>query len=653
MYHKTIGILAHVDAGKTTFAEQLLYHTNSINHRGRVDHKDAFLDSHEIERARGITVFADQGIIKYKESNYYLIDTPGHVDFSPEMERSIQVMDYAIVMISAVEGVEGHTETVWQLLRKHNIPTFFFINKTDRIGADVDRVIEEIRLNLTKEVCNISDSFDQCMMNEELIEFIAERNEDLLETYLQDGYEKNLWLNVMKKLIKESTLFPLAAGSALQDIGISSFLEKLDELTVSDYKEKEDGLFAGRAYKIRYDDNGARITFIKALRGSLHVRDEIHYGDVENKISEKVTQIRMYNGKKFKIVEKVGAGELFAVAGLSSVSVGDGLGTLQEKAIYEMVSTLKSKVVIDSALNVKDVLKCFKVLDDEDPSLKVTWEESFQEIHIHVMGMIQLEILEQLVKERFGFTVSFEKPEILYKETINSEIIGYGHFEPLKHYAEVHLKLEPTERSSGLSFANACHADDLSTGYQNLIRHHLFEKDHRGILTGSPLTDILVTLLTGRAHNKHTSGGDFREATLRALRQGLEKAQNILLEPYYEFKIKVDIDLMGRVLSDVQSAHGIFNTPHTIGTKAIITGKVPVSTFMEYSTVLASFTQGKGTLNLVFGGYHICHNTDEIIEKIRYNKQADPEYTSTSIFCSKGQGYSVPWDEAENNMHCI
>lgn len=645
---KTIGILAHVDAGKTTFSEQLLYHTNSIKQRGRVDHKDAFFDSHDIEKERGITVFADQGIITYNGSTYHLIDTPGHVDFSPEMERSIQVMDYAIVIISAVEGIQGHTETVWQLLQKHNVPTFFFINKIDRTGSDVQRVLEEIRLNFTEDVCDITDAFDQGEMTEDLIEFIAERDEFLLETYMEDGYEKERWLHTMKKLIQTNKLFPCASGSALQDIGVLSFLEKLDSLTVSDYTNLQP--FAGRVYKVRHDENGTRITFIKALSGTLKVRDEICYGD---HICEKVTQIRCYNGRKFHTVNQISAGDLFAVTGLSMLSAGDGVGTLTEKANYELVPALKSKVIFDSAVNPKDILRTFYILDAEDPSLHVTWEENLQEIHIHVMGMIQLEVLQRLIKERFHQTVSFGSPEILYKETIETTVKGYGHFEPLGHYAEVHLQLEPGERNSGITFENTCHSDALSTGYQNLIQQHLYEKDHHGIITGSPITDIKVTLLTGRAHNKHTSGGDFREATYRALRQGLEKAKNRLLEPYYDFKIKVDLNHVGRILSDIQSAYGHFDPPQTIDNKAIITGKVPVVTFMNYSTTLASFTQGKGALNLFFGGYDYCHNGEEIIQKRNYNKDADPEYTSSSIFCSKGQGYTVPWDEAESEMHCF
>lgn len=649
--NKTIGILAHVDAGKTTFAEQLLYHTKTIRQTGRVDHKDSFMDSHYIEKERGITIFSDQAVMSYNGSNYYLIDTPGHVDFSTEMERAIEAMDYAVIIISAVEGVEAHTETVWHLLQEHRIPTFFFINKTDRTGSDVRGVLEEIRSNLTDNVCDITETFDREEMKEELIEFIAERDERLLEKYMENSYEKDLWLDAMKSMIGKNMIYPCASGSALMDIGISGFLDKLDALTFTAYWDA--GEFAGRVYKIRHDSSGARVTYIKALSGSVKVRDEICYGDGDNRICEKVTQIRIYNGSKFKTADFAAAGELFAVTGLSSASAGDGLGTLKEKAVYEMQPTLKSRVIFEPALNPREVLKSFKLLEAEDPSLNVTWEESLQEIHINVMGVIQLEVLEQVAKERFNMTIAFGTPEILYKETIASAVNGYGHFEPLGHYAEVHIRLEPGKRNSGISFESACHTDHLTTGIQNLIRHHVHEKEHHGLLTGSPLIDVKITLLTGRAHIKHTTGGDFREATFRAIRQGLEKAKNVLLEPYYDFKIRVESEHIGRVLSDIQNAYGSFELTEAAGGKAIITGRVPVATFMNYSAEMASFTRGKGTISLIFGGYDTCHNELAVIERKGYNKNSDAEYTSSSIFCSKGQGYSVSWDKAGEYMHCL
>ncbi|MEI4771249.1 translation factor GTPase family protein [Psychrobacillus sp. FJAT-51614] len=640
--HKTIGILAHVDAGKTTFSEQLLYHTKTIRQRGRVDHQDSFLDSHTIEKNRGITIFADQGIFSYKDSTYYIIDTPGHVDFSPEMERAIQVMDYAIILISAVDGVEGHTETVWQLLRKHRVPTFFFINKTDYEGTNAAAVLEEIRNNFSEDVCHLTNLFD-----EELIEFIAERDEELLEKYMDTGFEQELWLKKMKTMIQENKIFACASGSALKDIGIIEFLDMLDVLTETSYNSEDD--FAAQVYKIRHDESGNRVTFLKLLSGNLKIRDEVNYGE----LTEKITQIRVYSGNKFQTIDQAVAGELVAVTGITSAFIGDGIGGTNNRVEFNMVPTLKSKVIFDPTIHIKEVQRCFKLLDAEDPSLRVYWDEHFQEIHVHVMGVIQLEVLEQIVQERFHFQVTFGEPRILYKETIDFPVRGYGHFEPLKHYAEVHLLIEPATRNSGISFKNVCHTNDLSIGNQNLVRHHLLERDHHGLLTGSALTDVQITLLTGRGHNEHTHGGDFREATFRALRQGLEKAENVLLEPFYDYKLKVNMDLIGRVLSDIQQAHGTFETPENIGDKVIVKGRVPVATFMKYSTTFASFTHGKGTLNLLFGGYDRCHNTEEVIEKIGYNKEADPEYTSTSIFCAKGTGYKVPWHEAEEAMHCL
>ncbi|EPY2281132.1 GTP-binding protein [Clostridium sporogenes] len=649
--HKTIGILAHVDAGKTTFAEQILYHTKSIKIRGRVDHKNSFLDNHKIEKERGITVFSEQGTFNYKDSTYYLIDTPGHMDFSSEMERAIQVMDYAVIIISGVEGIQGHTETVWNLLRKHNIPVLFFINKIDRVGANAENVIEDIKLNFTKKVCFIDKPLNSDELSPEIIEFIAEQDEYLLEKYLEDNYEKDLWLKSMKKLIKKSELFPCFIGSALQDIGIEDFLENLHVLTYTEYNEEEK--LSGRVYKILHDEQNNRLTYIKALSGSLKVKEEIDLPNIENDFCEKVNEIRIYNGDKYINVDKAEAGQIFAVTGLSSANVGDGIGTLKDKATYNMVPTLKSKVIFDESLNVKDVLRYFKILEAEDPSLNIIWDEKFQEIQVYIMGVIQLEVLKNLMEERFNISIDFGPCEILYKETILDTVIGYGHFEPLKHYCEVHLKLEAAKRNSGITFESACHTDDLTTGNQNLVKTHIFERDHHGILAGSPITDLRITLLTGRAHNKHTSGGDFREATFRALRQGLEKAKNVLLEPYYSFKMEVPLDFMGRVLSDIQKLKGDFNPPETIHNKAIIKGRGPVATFMNYSVEFISFTKGKGKFNFVFDGYDICHNEKEVIEKIDYDKNADIEYTSTSIFCSKGQSFLVKYNEAEEYMHCL
>ncbi|MBC5629414.1 TetM/TetW/TetO/TetS family tetracycline resistance ribosomal protection protein [Clostridium sp. NSJ-6] len=644
---KTIGILAHVDAGKTTFSEQVLYHTKSIRNRGRVDHKNSFLDSHNIEKERGITIFSDGAVFEFKDNTYYLVDTPGHIDFSTEMERSIGVMDYAIVLISAVEGVQGHTETVWQLLRKYNVPTFIFINKLDRVNADKDKVINEIKRVLSKDIFYIEENIKEEELSQELIEFISEYDETLLERYFEGDYDKQSWINTFKTLVKENKVFPCFGGSALQDEGIIELLNNLDYITFTEYDEKSK--FAAIVYKIRHEANGNRVTFIKALEGTLKVRHEITYrGD----ISEKISSIRIYNGNKFKTVDEVKAGDIFAVTGLSRANAGEGLGELNKNIKYNMIPTLMSKVIFDPIYNIKDVLGYFKLLDAEDPALNVVWNESLQEIHVHIMGKIQLEILKEVVKDRFNLDIDFGPCKILYKETIRNSVKGYGHFEPLKHYAEVHLKLEALERNSGIEFKNKCHADNLTTGHMNLIRTHIFEREHHGVLTGSSLTDVRVTLLTGRAHNKHTEGGDFREATFRALRQGLEKADNVLLEPYYKFKIDVQLDYMGRVLSDIQKLSGTFNPPEINEDRVTVIGRGPVKTFMDYSSEVIAFSKGKGSINLIFDGYDECHNTEEVIEEIGYRRDADIEYSSSSIFCSKGQGYVVPWDKAEEEMHC-
>ena len=643
---KTIGILAHVDAGKTTFSEQLLYHTNSIRNRGRVDHKNSFLDSHNIEKERGITIFSDQAIFEIGDSKYYLIDTPGHIDFSSEMERALSILDYAILVISAVEGIQGHTYTIWSLLKKYNVPTFFFINKLDRTGANLEKVLEEIREDLTSDICYINKLNN---LEEELIEFISERDDNLLERYLNGDYNEMEWIYNLKKLIKERKIYPCLSGSALQDDGIEEFINIFNQLSFSEYKENDN--FSGRVYKIKHDNNGTRLTFIKILKGSLKVRDELSYGK-GNEISEKISGIRIYNGSKFSTVDKAIAGDLVAVTGLSMFKAGDGIGEIKDNIIFNMTPTLKSKIIFDDSYNIKDVLRYFKILESEDPALNVIWNEAVQEIQISIMGKIQLEVLKEVLDERFYLKIDFGTCEIMYKETIDNMSYGYGHFEPLKHYAEVHLKLEPNNRGEGITFENKCHADDLTTGHQNLIKTHIFERNHHGLLTGSPITDIKFTLLTGRAHNKHTEGGDFREATYRAIRQGLEKCENVLLEPYYKFKIDVDLEYMGRVISDIQRLNGTFNPPETKLSKVTIIGRGPVATFMDYSAEILTFTKGKGSINLIFDGYDICHNQEEVIDKLEYDKNADIEYSSSSIFCSKGQGFVVPWMKVEEYLHC-
>lgn len=647
MMKKTIGIFAHVDAGKTTFSEQLLYHTGSIRHAGRVDHKDTFLDSNDIERKRGITIFSDMGRFNYKDSEYILIDTPGHIDFSPEMERSISVLDYGILIISGVEGVEGHTETIWRLLEKHHIPTFVFINKMDRTGADLDNVVSQIKHNLTDRVCLLSGGIKD--MSDENIEAIAEGDESLLEFYFEKGFDEKLWLESLKHQIKNRNLSIISWGSALQDQGIEKFLDLFNQITYTCYEAGNEDIKA-RVYKIKYDDNGNRITFLKILQGEIKVKDEIKYSCKGQEYSEKINEIRSYNGKKFLPCTAAQAGDIVGVVGLSSLRPGVGIG-VDDEFQFDMVPTLMVKVEPQREINPKEFLGYLNILEAEEDSLNVVWNEKFRETHISVMGKIQLEVLKEVLDERFNIKVEFGTPEILYKETIRGKAECMGHFEPLRHYAEVYMVMEEQPRGSGITFENKCHPDNLSIGHQNLIKTHIFERDHKGILTGSPLTDVKITLINGRAHLKHTEGGDFREAVKRALRQGLEGADNVLLEPWYSFRIDVDSNLMGRVISDIQRMDGEFETPSSYGERVIINGRGPVSSFMDYPLEFQTFTRGRGALGLLFDGYDLCHNCDEVISKINYNKNADEEYTSSSVFCSHGAGYSVPWDQVKDNMH--
>lgn len=648
---KTIGIVAHVDAGKTTFSEQLLFHTNRIKELGRVDRQTSFLDNNEIEKDRGITISFGQANFSYNESTYYLLDTPGHVDFAPEMERTIQVLDYAIIIVCAVEGVQGYTETVWQLLRKHNIPTFFFINKTDRTGANVEKVLEEINVHLTEDTVLLNDSLQTGNMEIDLIETIAEKDDDLLERYFNDEFDYSLWMTSLINNIKHGAIYPCMVGSALQDIGIVTCLENIDLLTETKYNDKDE--FSGRVFKVRYNEQGTRMTFMKSLSGKLAIRDDVHFIKSGQKKVGKITGIHFVNGNDYTQVNEVVAGDIFAVTGLTEVADGDGVGTLIDHMSYELIPTLRARVIVDEQENKRDVLSIFNMLNEEDSSLQVNWDEHTEQIIIHVMGTIQLEVLQHVMKERFNKTVSFGDPEIVYKETIDNSVIGYGHFEPYRHFAEVHLKIEQGERNSGIQFTSEAHTNEFPMNYQNLVKQHIFERHHHGLLTGSTLTDVKITLLRGQAHHEYTSGGDFREATFRALRQGLEKAENVLLEPFYSFTIKVEADLIGRVMSDVERANGIFDPPQTIGDQMILTGRAPVATFMNYSSELLSFTKGKGMINLKFAGYYRCHNAEEVINAIGYDKDKDPQYTSSSIFCAKGDVFSIPWDEAEKWMSLL
>ncbi|MGL5414409.1 MAG: GTP-binding protein [Clostridium sp.] len=646
---KTIGVFAHVDGGKTTFSESLLYNNKVIREKGRVDHKDTFLDSHNIEKERGITIFSDVAILNYEEDKYFLIDTPGHVDFSPEMERALSVLDYGILIISAAEGVQGHTETIWNLIRKYTVPTFIFINKIDRIGANISEALEEIKIKLSKDVIFTDSNFEN--LNDEQIEIIAEKDEALLEKYLEGEYSKELWIRKLKELIKGEEVFPVFKGSALLDIGMVEFFESFHKLTYVE-NTKEDK-FKGRVFKIRYDEKGKRITFVKGLSGKIKTKEEIEFIVNGEKRKEKINEIREYNGTKYKLVDKIEEGDIVGIVGINELEAGDSIG-FDGRLKLNTTPALMVKVIYDKKISKSEILRIFKILESEDNSLNVIWKEDIEELSINIMGKVQLEVLEEILNERFNIKVTFGSPQIMYKETIKGSSVGYGHFEPLGHYSEVHLKLEEGERGSGIVFFNKCHADCLTTGNQNLIKTHIFEREHKGILTGSPITDMKITLLTGRAHNKHTSGGDFREATKRALRQGLEEANNKLLEPYYKFSISANVEHLGRIMADIQKMYGEFNPPEHLNEEIIrIKGRGPVKTFMDYPLEFISFTHGKGSLNMIFESYDYCHNEEEVIEEIGYNKNVDIEYTSTSIFCSKGQSYLVEGKDAKEHMHCL
>lgn len=652
---KTIGIFAHVDAGKTTFTEQLLYKTGSIRNLGRVDHKNSSMDTNEIEQNRGITVFADQGIFKFNNDTYYIIDTPGHMDFSAETERSIFILDYAILIISGSSGVQAHTATLFNLLKLYNIPTFIFINKIDVDSFNLQLVIDDIKNKLTGETLYLNSAHD--IYNELTAEYAAERDEGFLESFLQENYSNEDLLEVVINLIKKRLCFPLMIGSSLKGIGIDNFLEIFSMLSKTEYEEKEANDFIGKVYKIRHDDKGVRLTFIKALSGKLCIKDDFAFTKGVFTFSEKVNEIRIYNGKKFENKNEIAAGDVFSVVGLKSPVCGtvikSGETTIEEVNNFHLTAALKSKVNILDKTNVTILMEKLRILESEDPALSVTYREATEDILISVMGKIQLEILEQVIKSRFGISVGFEKPQVEYKETISSPVTGYGHFEPLRHYAEVQLALEPTVRGSGITYESKCHVDNLILNYQNTIENHVFEKTHKGVLTGSPITDIKIILKDGRYHIKHTEGGDFREATYRAIRQGLEKAESILLEPFYSFEIYAEETYMGKIMSDIQKLRGTCEPPVLNRGNVYIKGRGPVESFMDYSIELISFTKGTGSISFMYDGYDLCENANDVILKIGYDKERDVENTSTSVFCAKGTSFTVPWYEAEKYMHTI
>ena len=630
-----IGILAHVDAGKTTLSEGLLYTCGRLKKLGRVDHKDAFLDTDPMERERGITIFSKQAILPLEGAEFTLLDTPGHADFSAEMERTLQVLDCAILVISGTDGVQGHTHTLWKLLERYGVPTFLFINKMDLAGADRDALLTELKSKLD-EGC-----VDFAAPAEQIQEQAAVCDEDALERYLEDGALDD---GALTALIAKRKLFPCWFGSALKLEGVAEFLQGLEHYAP---RPRYGPDFAARVFKISRDSQGARLTWMKITGGSLKVKALLSGPGWE----EKVDQLRIYSGAKFQAVDEAAAGTVCAVTGLSATAAGEGLGAEAEALPPALEPVLTYQVVLPAGQDPHTALQKLRQLEEEDPQLHLVWNERLGELHVQLMGEVQLEILQRLIAERFGMEVSFGQGGIVYRETIAGAVEGVGHYEPLRHYAEVHLLMEPLPRGSGLVLTSACPQDMLDINWQRLVLTHLAERSHPGVLTGSPITDMKITLVAGRAHLKHTEGGDFRQATYRAVRQGLMEAESILLEPWYNFRLEVPAEQVGRALSDLQRMHGRVEPPETAGDMAVLTGSAPVEQLRDYGREVAAYTRGRGRLSCTSGGYAPCHNQDEVVAAMGYDPERDVENPPGSVFCAHGAGYNVKWDEVKAHAH--
>ena len=635
--HICIGLLAHVDAGKTTLSESMLYLSGRIRQQGRVDHGNAYLDTYELERERGITIFSKQAELVSGELQITLLDTPGHVDFSAEMERTLRVLDYAILVINGADGVQGHTETLWKLLKQYRIPVFLFINKMDQNGTDAKKLLKELRAKLSGSCIRFGEAED----SEEFLENVAMAEEQVQESYLEHG---TIDREEISRLIGERKLFPCYFGSALKNAGVEEFLAGL-ECYAKERSYPEE--FGAKVYKIARDPQGNRLTYLKVTGGVLKVRDLIRYQDVE----EKVSQIRIYSGEKYDAVQEVRAGRVCAVTGLTKTYPGEGLGAEPPSEGPVLTPVLNYQLILPEGCDTHGMLLKLRQLEEEDPELHIVWNEELGEIHAQLMGEVQTEILQSMIRERFQTEVTFGPGNIVYKETIKRPAEGVGHFEPLRHYAEVHLLLEPGESGSGLVFAADCSEDVLGRNWQRLILTHLAEKEHRGVLTGSSITDMKITLVAGRAHLKHTEGGDFRQATYRAVRQGLKSTESVLLEPYYEFRMEIPAEFVGRALTDIQRMAGEFQTPDTEGDFAVITGSAPVSEMRDYQLEVTSYTKGRGRLFCTLKGYAPCHNAEEVIEQIGYDSEGDLDNPTGSVFCAHGAGFHVSWDQVPDHMH--
>lgn len=630
----TVGILAHVDAGKTTLSESMLYISGSIRKLGRVDNGDAFLDTFTLERARGITIFSKQAVFEWKDTKITLMDTPGHVDFSAEMERTLQVLDYAILVISGADGVQGHTRTLWKLLAKYKVPVFLFVNKMDQAGTNKEKVLEEIKRMLDDGCIDFGDT-----NSEEFFENMAMCDEALLEQYMETG---NITIEEIRDMILKRKIFPCFFGAALKLEGVEELMSGLEQFTVEPRYPDE---FGAKIYKIARDEQGNRLTYLKVTGGSLKVKD------VLTSEQEKVNQIRIYSGVKYEAVSEVDAGTICAVTGLTKTIPGEGLG-IEKASIAPILSpVLTYQIKLPEGCDASAMLPKLRQLEEEEPELHIVWDENLQEIQAQIMGEVQIEILCSLIEDRFGVQTQFGTGNIVYKETISDVVEGVGHFEPLRHYAEVHLLLEPGERGSGLQFDSICSEDDLDRNLQRLILTHLAEKEHRGVLTGCSITDMKITLVGGRAHQKHTEGGDFRQATYRAIRQGLKQAKSVLLEPYYDFQLEVPEKVIGRAMTDIEKMYGTFEIGETKEGMSTLVGSAPVITMRDYQKEVIAYTGGHGRLYCDLKGYEPCHNTDEIIEAFNYDSEKDLKNPTGSVFCSHGAGFLVSWDRVKDYMH--
>ena len=635
MKRLTIGMLAHVDSGKTTLSEAMLYRAGAVRRLGRVDHGDAFLDTEEQERERGITIFSKQARLCWGEWEFTLLDTPGHVDFSAETERAVQVMDCAVLLVSGADGVQGHTETLWKLLERHHIPTFLFINKMDQPGTDRDRLLGQLRARLSDGCADFSGPW------EDVLEHAALCDEALMERYLEAGELDDADLSA---LIVERRLFPCFFGAALRVEGVDALLDGLARYALEpDWPAQ----FAARVFKISRDDKGERLTWLKITGGALKVRDVVKGPDWE----EKAAQLRLYSGAKFTPAGEAPAGTVCAAAGLTRTRAGQGLGAEEDWAGPELEPVLAYQVLPPAGGDAHTLLAQLRILEEEDPQLQVEWNEGLGEIRLRLMGEVQLEVLSRLLERRFGTRVSFGPGRVVYLETIAAPAEGVGHFEPLRHYAEVHLLLEPLERGAGLALDTACSENVLDRNWQRLILTHLMEKTHLGVLTGAPITDMRITLLTGRAHLKHTEGGDFRQATYRAVRQGLMGARSVLLEPWYSFRLEAPAGSMGRAMTDLQRMGAELQPPQQQGEGAVLTGSVPVSELGGYWTQVAAYTGGRGRLSCTVEGYRPCHNAEAVIDAAGYDPERDVDNPAGSVFCAHGAGFNVPWDQVREHMH--